>query len=176
MNDSTIISEIHNGSVRAFELLYDRYKRKIYSFFYKYVKNRSEAEDMLQSLFLNIWEHRSSIDQSAPFEKYIYRCASNKIYDYLRRKYVQERYLEAQKFSGDFYSENAENSIYFNDLNDSLKLIMDELPDKQKEIFYLSRYKNIPNKEIAEKLNLSVRTVETQIYRVIKKIKRNLMV
>lgn len=176
MDDSTLISEIQNGSVRAFELLYDRYKRKIYCFFYNYLKNKSEAEEMLQSLFVSIWDHRHSIDKNNPFDKYIYRCASNKIYDYLRRKYVRDKYIEAQKLTGEFSCENTEDIIYFNDLNESLKLIMDELPDKQKEIFYLSRYNNIPNKEIAERLNLSVRTVETQIYRVIKKIKRKLLI
>lgn len=174
--DSFLVLKIQEDNYEAFEALYTRYNKKIYSFSYQYLKNHSQTEELLQSVFVSLWDHRKSLNESLPVSSYIYRCASNKIYDYLRQKYAHNKYVEHQKINAVNEENNTINDIYFNDLKESIDSIVDTLPPRQKNIFFLSRYRYLNNKEIAKQLNISVRTVETQIYKVIKTIRKKLMI
>lgn len=174
-DDSLLISEIRDGSVEAFEILYNRYKKKLYYFSYQYIKNHSDTEELLQTVFLSLWEHRQSLDDSLSIRNYIYRSAFNQIYDRLRKRLVHNKYLEYQIHNTEPEYNHSPNNLYYEDLKNSIDTIVDKLPAHQKNIFLMSRYENMSHKEIAEKLNLSVRTVETQIYRVLIKIRKKLM-
>lgn len=173
--DSDLISKIQDGSYEAFEILYNRYKKKLYAFSYKYLKNHSDAEELLQVIFVSLWDHRKSLNDSLSVRNYLYRCATNKIYDHLRKIYVHNKFVEHQRINERSDNNTTIDEIYYKDLKESIDLLMEDLPPQQKNIFFLSRYKYLSNKDIAEKLNLSVRTVETQIYNVIKTFKKKLM-
>ena len=173
--DSFLVLKIKEGNFEAFEVLYNRYKKKLYAFSYKYLKNHSDAEELLQVIFVSLWDHRKSLNGSLSVRNYLYRCATNKIYDHLRKIYVHNKFVEHQGINERSDNNTTIDDIYYKDLKESIDLLMEDLPPQQKNIFFLSRYKYLSNKDIAEKLDLSVRTVETQIYNVIKTFKRKLM-
>lgn len=174
--DSYLVIKIQEDNYEAFEVLYNRYHKKIYSYSYQYLKNHSHTEELLQSVFVSLWEHRLSLDKSLPVSNYIYRCAANKIYDFLRQKYVHGKFVEHQKNHAQTGENNTIEEVYLTDLKESIDSIIDSLPPQQKNIFVMSRYKYLTNKEIANKMNISVRTVEAHIYNVIKTIRRKLMI
>lgn len=175
VGDSLLVTRIREDDKKAFKSLYDRYCKRLFLFALKYLNNGTEAEEMVQSLFINIWENRKSLDPDIPVKNYIYKAAVNRIFNYLKKKAVHARYIESEIRKGDNHSNQTYEQIFFSDLERSINSIVETLPSQQQKIFQLSRYEGLTHKEIAVKLNLSVRTVENQIYRTLK-IMKNLLI
>jgi len=151
-----------------------RYSKKLYYFSLRYLGNNEEAEELVQSVFINIWEHRKSLDETMSVKNYIYRSAVNYIYNYLKKKAIRARFVESELQKGELQSNNTYDQIIFHDLERSIKLIVETLPSQQQKIFQLSRFEGLSHEEIAKDLDLSVRTVENQIFRALKIIKSKL--
>jgi RNA polymerase sigma-70 factor (ECF subfamily) len=133
-----------------------------------------EAEELVQSVFINIWEHRKSLDETMSVKNYIYRSAVNYIYNYLKKKAIRARFVEIELQKGKLQSNQAYDQIFFHDLETSIISIVKTLPPQQRKIFQLSRLEGLSHEEIAKNLDLSVRTVENQVYRTLKVIKSKL--
>lgn len=86
IDDNILADRIRDGDMGAFKLLYDRYSKKLYYFSLKYLHNTYEAEELVQSVFVSIWEHRKSLDASRSLKNYIYRSAVNYIYNYMKKE------------------------------------------------------------------------------------------
>lgn len=158
--------------MRAFEVIFNKYSKKIYFFVLGYLKSHEETEEIVQSSFLSLWENRFRLDESSSLKNYLYTIAVNKVFNFLKREVLSKKYLES---INEIDEENpTEKEIYFNEFNAKLETILNRLPEQQRQIFILSRFDNLSNKEIAKKLQLSVRTVENQIYRALKIIKKKL--
>ena len=174
INDSVLAGRMRNDDQQAFEQLYNRYFGKVFYFSLRYLQNRAEAQDLVQNVFVNLWEHRKSIDVNQPVKSYIFRSVVNQIYNCLKRRAIRSRYIEHELSLSDRYSNQTYEQVYFNELENSIDEIVNILPPQQQRIFYLSRGKGYSYEKIARKLNISVRTVENQIYRTLKVIRKNL--
>lgn len=171
---SSLIAKFRDGDMKAFRRVYDFYCKPLYRFAYSYLKDSFEAEEIVQDVFLKIWENREDIDLDKSFKSYLYRITVNKIFNELKHRVVKQKYeqhvLNIPQPSGD----SPESSIQFQELNSKLEHLLAKLPEQQRTIFIMSRWKGLSNTEIADKLNLSIRTVENQIYRAAKFIKLHL--
>jgi RNA polymerase sigma-70 factor, ECF subfamily len=170
-SDNMLVIRIRNDSKDAFKLLYNRYNKKLYYFSLRYLGDNEEAEELVQSVYINIWEHRKSLDETMSVKSYIYRSAVNYIYNYLKKKAIRARYVEAELQKGELQSNQTYDQIFFHDLESSITSIVETLPPQQQKIFQLSRLEGLSHEEIAKNLDLSIRTVENQIYRALKIIK-----
>jgi len=109
-----------------------------------------------------------------PVKSYIYRSAVNYIYNQLKKRAIHAKFVDSELIKGEIHSNLTYEQVLFNDMERSINSIIDTLPLQQKRIFILSRYENLSHQEIAEKLDLSVRTVENQVFRVLKIIRSRL--
>lgn len=163
--------ELKNGSQDAFVKLYREYSPRLYNFISSVVRSRYDAQDILQSTFLKIWEKREEIDLEKNIESYIYTIARNFCISHLRMKlYAQLVPLDGcDKGHNDVMEEivNNDNAIY-------IRSIIDLLPEKRREIFILSRVSNMTYKQIAEYLGISENTVDTQMRRALYFLKERL--
>jgi RNA polymerase sigma-70 factor (family 1) len=173
-SDNLLVISIRNDSREAFKLLYNRYNKKIYYFSLRYLGNIEETEELVQSVFISIWEHRKSLDESMAVKSYIYRSAVNYIYNYLKKKAIRTRYIESELQKDEVLSNQTLDLVLFHDLEKSINLIVKELPPQQQKIFRLSRFEGLSHEKIAKQLDLSVRTVENQIHRALSIIKNKL--
>jgi RNA polymerase sigma-70 factor (family 1) len=173
-SDNLLVIRIRNDSRDAFRLLYNRYNRKIYYFSLRYLGSVEEAEELIQSVFISIWEHRKSLDERMSVKNYIYRSAVNYIYNYLKKKAIRTRFIEAELQKDELQSNQTWDQVAFNDLEKSIILIVETLPPQQQKIFKLSRFDGLSHEKIAEELDLSVRTVENHIYRALSILKNKL--
>ena len=107
--------------------------------------------------------------------KGIYLMSVNYIYNYLKKRSIHARYIESQIHKDEIYSNHTDEQVLFNDLERSLNSVIGILPSQQQKIFQLNHYEGLSHKEIALKLDLSVRTVENQMYRAQKTIRTILM-
>jgi RNA polymerase sigma-70 factor, ECF subfamily len=171
VNDTLLVKRIRQNDKDAFKSLYNLYSKRIYFFSLRYLSNSVEAEELVQTVFINVWVNRNSLDETISVKNYIYKAAVNYVYNYLKKKAIRTRFIESEINKGEIPSDITYEQVYFHDLERSINSIVETMPSQQQKIFQLSRYEGLTHKEIASKLNLSVRTVENQMYRSLKMIK-----
>lgn len=173
-DENILASRIRNDSLEAFEILFHRYKKKLYYFSLRYLENSADAEELVQVVFINVWEHRKTLDETRSLKSYIYRSAVNYLYNFLRKKAIRRKYAEIEMQKPEMSVNQTYDHIFLMDLEKKIDTIVASLPPQQQKIFNLSRFEGLTHNEISNKLSLSVRTVENQIYRAIKVIKKAL--
>jgi RNA polymerase sigma-70 factor (family 1) len=172
--DKMLVSEFLKGKVRAFDLLYEKYSGRLYAFALMLLKNKEDARDIVQEAFLRIWQKRRELAEEKSFKSYLFTISYNIIIDQLRKKLNDKNYLESLEKSFKFGMDSIENTADFNMLDKQIREIIGELPPRRKEIFKMSREKGCSHKEIAETLNISIKTVETQLSLAVKFLKTRL--
>jgi RNA polymerase sigma-70 factor (ECF subfamily) len=174
MSDDELAARVKNDDQHSFELLYFRYNKKLFYFSLKYLQNKVEAEDLVQTVFVSLWENRKSFDESLSIKSYIYKSLSNLIFNCYKRRAIQSQYMDYASKRTELYSNMTYETIYLHDLEQSIHEIVTTLPPQQQRIFQMSRRNGYSYEKIAQKLNISIRTVENQIYRTMKLITKNL--
>ena len=172
--DNILVIRIRKHDKDAFRLLFNRYNKKVYYFSLKYLRDNEEAEELVQSVFIKIWEYRESLDEAYSKKSYNNKSAVNYIYNYLKKKAIHARFIESEINKGEIQSNLTYEQVFFHDLESSINAFVETLPPQQQKIFLLSRYEGLSYNEIAKKLDLSVRTVENQMYRALKILKNRL--
>lgn len=172
--DERLIGRFRRGDMDAFRKIYDSYSQALFRFANSYLKDSFEAEEIVQDVFLKVWEKREDVDVQKSLKSYLYRITVNKVFNELKHRVVKQKYEKHAQNLDQVTGETPESSIQFQELNKKLDILLTKLPEQQRTIFIMSRWKGLTNAEIAEQLNLSVRTVENQIYRAAKFIKLHL--
>lgn len=152
------------GDEHAFELLFRKYYVRLCGFANKFLNNPEEAREIVQEVFMKIWEGREDIDPEDSLTSYIFKIAQNLSLNQLRKKKVESRYIEIYKLVYIDHSEfSSYESLLVRELDNSIATAVNTIPPKCKRIFELSRNKGLKYSEIAEELNISVKTVEAQM-------------
>ena len=169
-SDKQLIRAIRNGDTKSFEKLFEKYYDKYFSFACALLHDTDAAEDVLQNVFLKIWLGRERLDENRSIENYLLVSVRNEIFDWLRLKYnqvvVHEEDVEKEDVSADI-----EASLAWAETSDKMDAIIRKMPPQRQRIFLMSRYSNMSSKDIADSLDLSVRTVERHIYLALKDLK-----
>jgi len=172
-NDQLIL-KVKTGQKEAFRELFSLYGPKIYRFAWTYLKNKPDAEELMQDVFLKIWEKRDLLNPAQNIKSYIFKDAVNSIYDHVRKKNLEKAFTD---FSSHNYQQGVEslwNEVIWNEMLSKLNTLVDRMPEQRRTIFILSREVGLSNQQIADKLNLSKRTVENQIYRATQYLKEHM--
>lgn len=172
--DTQLVLRLRQGDIKAFELIFSRYKEKLYFFVLGYVHSPEETEEIIQNLFIALWENRSNLNEAQSLKCYLYKAVTNKVYNYFKHEAVQKKYVEHMVNQTCDDEDQSLQYLYYNDLKGTLKSLVESLPAKQQMIFRLSRNQGLSHQEIADHLGLSVRSIENQVYRALKCIKENL--
>jgi RNA polymerase sigma-70 factor (ECF subfamily) len=160
--DSELVALLKVGSSVAFNELLDRYSPKIYRFSLSYLKNRYDAEEIVQEVFLKIWKIREELSPERPFNSLLFTIAKNGILNAIRKAKSQQAYLN---YSVLYPGENilVDEELNFHELEKAYEKAVEQLSPRQNEIYRLSRKKFLSNAEIAAHLGISVKTVENQM-------------
>jgi len=172
--DEKLLAKFRDGDMGAFQKIYSTYCEPLYRFAYSYLKDSFESEEIIQDVFLKVWEKRADVDLQKSFKSYLYRITVNKIFNELKHRVVKQKYEQHALNFDQITGETPESSIEFQELNKKLELLLARLPEQQRKILIMSRWKGLSNAEIAETLDISLRTVENQIYRAAKFVKLHL--
>ena len=172
-SDSELAQKIRNSEKAAYQELFERYAPRIYQFSVSYLKNSPDAEELVQEVFLKIWEKRETLDQSKNIKAYIFKIAVNTIYDFIRRENIENSFNDFARENFEKDSNPTWHAIIFEEMMTRLTHLVSRLPEQQRNVFYLSKDEGLSNDEIAEKLNLSKRTVENHLYRAVSFLKEH---
>jgi len=158
-----LLTLLQDGDENAFHILYNKYAKQLFYFINRSVKESDDSNDLLQAVFIKIWETRSCIDPEGSFSGYLYTIAKNMICNYYKKKIVVQAY---RAFVTDEHTEE-DNSVFsslvYKELSEKINSEINKLPKKRRQIFVMSRRLNMSYKEIAAQLDISENTVDTQI-------------
>ena len=172
-SEREIVEDLREGKASAFDKLYEAHSHKLYCFALSILKSKEDAEEIVQNTYLKIWDKRKSIDSSHSFKSFLFSVSYNLTVDLLRERLKKRKYRE-NILGKATYNYNLEEAIEFGDLLEHAQQIIKELPPRKYEIYQLSRIHHLSYNEIAEKLNISVKTVENSINYSINFIKNRL--
>jgi len=160
--EKEIVEEVKEGIASAFDNLYQAYFHKLYNFAFSILKSKEDAEEVVQNTFFKIWEKHRNIDSHYAFKSFLYTIAYHVTIDLLRER-LKERHFRDTIIEKSNSNYNLEEVIEYGDLLKHIEYIVKELPPRKNEIYQLSRVDHLSYSEIAEKLNISVKTVENSL-------------
>jgi len=172
--DEDLLLRIRKGDEVAFELVFYRYKGKLYDFIRRSLPASEDAESMVQEIFVRLWSNREQLDPAKSLNAFIYTMARNEIFGHLRKLLVRRRYLEELSFSLNESSETTDRQLEYNELTSVVAQLVSSMPEKRREIYVLSRNEGLSYKEIASQLGISENTVDSQIRKALTYLKENL--
>lgn len=176
-----LFRKIKNSDFNAFRELYDSEFSSLYAYACRFVNNSDVAKDITQETFLSLWEQRAKIISIKNVRGYLHKNIKNRCLNYFKHLKIEENhrdtaYIELKEI--ELNSPEKYNNIFEyidqKELKSRINKILDKLPAERRKVFELSRFQGLKNHEIAKKLELSVRTVDTQIYRAMKTFKEHL--
>lgn len=169
-----VIEQLREGSKEAFRFLFDTYGPKIFAFAISYLKNEDDAEELLQEVFLKLWEVRANLDCSKNIKSFLFKICINLIYDFIRKRNITQAYIDYLIQNHTSFDNNTWQEVVYNDMINNLQVLVTQMPEQRQRIFRLSKEEGLTIEEIAQKLNLSHRTVENQLYRAVSFLKEKL--
>ena len=171
----TLLQNVKNSDKAAFKQLFQQYYPTLFRFVVFRMHDEDLAEDIVQDTFLRIWNIRVTLDPKKSFFSLIAKISTNLCYDHFRYQEVRFRHKNTIPKPEQSHYDDPQKSQELNELQDEINRIVNEqLPEKCRVIFILSRMEGLVNKDIAAILDLSKRTVENQLYRALKILKKHL--
>jgi len=174
-SDEELISMLSDGDISSVAELYDRYWKILLAKAFDRLKSTEEAEEIVQELFIKIWRRRQRIELQFSFKTYIFAALRYEILHHIAKQQYRKNdiSIDATDYLELLAQEEEFHSLEMKELQQRIDLIVDSLPEKCKIIFKMSRNEGLSAKKIAEELGLSPRTVETQIGKAIKVLKKS---
>ncbi|WP_373168450.1 RNA polymerase sigma-70 factor [Bacteroides cellulosilyticus] len=161
--ERSLILRLIEGDEDAFCELYATYKNRLIYFAMRFLKSREYAEDVFQDAFTVVWQSRRFINPDASFSSYLYTIMRNRILNQLRNAANEEKLKESILSQALDYTEDTKREVMLNDLKSLISHALQQLTSRQREIFEMSREAQLSHKEIADKLGISVNTVQEHI-------------
>jgi RNA polymerase sigma-70 factor (ECF subfamily) len=166
-----LIEHAKKGDIEAFQSIYDLFSRKVLNFIYRMVASIEEAEDLTQETFVTVYQKLESLKDDAKFEPWLFRIARNYVYQKYRRRVPPAVSVDFRDEEGRSASELADErkdpqeEFQAEELDDVVREVMLELPEKYREVFVLSAIQDLSYQEIAEIVGRSLASVKTDIHR-----------
>ena len=165
-----IVSRIRKGDVRLFEAIYTENYHSLVAYARRFVLSEEEARGVIQDVFVRLWEIREDLPDDLQIKNYLYVSVRNRCLDILRHRknvnrFLEEKFREVSRRSLEMPpgAEEPLEALITRETEEKIIATIDALPPKCKEVFKLSRFEGMKNKEIALQLGLSIKTVETHI-------------
>lgn len=171
--EAVLFEKIKEGDEKAFERLFHRYYSHLCLFAGQYVQNQAETEEIVQDVFVNLWGKKGKISITTSVKNYLFRSVKNSCLNYIKHNQIKNQYAE-KVLSEASHDEQEDASLIESGLLLKIEECINSLPEKRREVFRLSREEGLKYREIAEKLNISVKTVETHMGLAIKTLRDKL--
>jgi RNA polymerase sigma-70 factor (family 1) len=168
--DEALVLLLKQGEVDAFNVIYNRYWDKLFDAAYKRLSYSEVCEEIVQEIFIKLWEKRSVLTLTTGLKNYLYTAVKYSVIDQYRKQLLQNTFISANKHRSE-QDNTTEENISLNDLKIHLENLINALPGKCKQVYELSRLEYKSNKEIAFILNISEKTVEGHLTRALQRIR-----
>lgn len=181
MEEKELIQHLRSGEEDAFEIIFRTYFKWLCLFAEHYVRNHETAEEIVEDFFCHLWDNCQNLTINTSLKGYLFRSIHNRCLNYIRNRKVRKQYIADNQyyFADDELMATSLVDVYNSEidtreLEEKIEMAIKALPEQCRIIFCLNRYDELSYFEIAEKLNLSINTVKTQMTRALFKLRESL--
>ena len=168
------IKALSEGDITAFEMLFRNYYQPLCNYAYTFLQDKEDAEEIVQSTFLLVWEKRETLAIRTSVKPYLYAMVRNACLNVLKHEKIKQRFAGEEIALGERVHDNVSNTLESNELEYRIKIAMNVLPEQCRMVFKLSRFEELKYAEIAEQLNISVKTVENHMGKALRIMREQL--
>jgi RNA polymerase sigma-70 factor (family 1) len=172
-NDQLLLKHLQQGSVKAFRQIFELYWQPLYSLAKSKVRSHEEAEEIIQNIFLALWEKREELAINN-LSFYLHTAVKNRVINLIRDKITHNKYWDYYKTFIPQHGDVTQMSVEFDDLDAAVGQAVKLLPEKSREVFRLSRLEGRSNAEIANLLQLSEKSIEYHLTKSLRELRLHL--
>lgn len=167
-------NELKEGDITAFEMFFKTYYQPLCNYAYTFIQDRDEAEEIVQSAFLSVWEKRDTLDIKTSLKSYLYTMVRNTSLNVIKHEKIKQKYVGEAMAIEDRSHEGVAQAVLSSELEDRIQMAMEVLPEQCRLVFKLSRFEELKYAEIAEQLEISIKTVENHMGKALKIMREQL--
>ncbi|MGV8878671.1 MAG: RNA polymerase sigma factor [Sphingobacteriaceae bacterium] len=164
VEETELVIRTANGDRKAFTVLYSRHLHQLYRYIYLFTKSKDKTEEIIQSVFVKIWERRENLEHITFFKAYLYRSAKNLLLDEIRRNQLEAKAAILLKPATEESQEYSDQNLIYNQYYQIAQDAINLLPEKRKKIVELRTKDDLTLDEIAAELSISKGVVKKQLY------------
>lgn len=175
MDDIGLLAKLEQGDEKAFSLLFKKYYRDLVLFGGNFLPDKCACEDIVQSVFLKLWDERQLLHIKTSLKSYLLKSVQNACLDEIQHKHVVREHEDyVLSFAGMLEDMDTENYILYSDLQQHLQQALDKISVSYREAFEMNRFEGLKFREIADKLQVSQRTVEERVGKTVSLLRKYL--
>ncbi len=169
--EKSAVIKLKRGDLEAFDFLYELYANRLHAFGMKYLRSEADAEELVQSVFIKLWENRKKVDSELSFRSYLFTIAYNDICKLFRQKKYLKKYVAETLYGSEMFSSVSEESSDYRSVLKEVDRIISLMPEKQKRAFLKSKLEGKTSREVAAELGLTAATVDNYVSAALKTLK-----
>jgi len=162
-SDTDTLILLQQGDEGVFETVFKQHFNSLHAYACTILKDAVTAEEVVQSLFLKLWEKRAHLAIRTSLKSYLYRATYNDCMNIIKHGQVKQKHQAHMAYTNDSTYEHTANQLHENELKRELQKALNLLPEKCRTVFQLSRFEELKYQEIADELKISIKTVENQM-------------
>ncbi len=169
-----LVTTLKAGDINAFEMLFRTYYQPLCNYAYTFVQDRDEAEEIVQATFLNVWEKRNDLAIHTSVKPYLYAMVRNACLNVIKHEKIKQKHVDFQMAVAERSVESVARTVMASELESKIYEAMDRLPEQCRLVFKLSRFEELKYAEIAEQLDISIKTVENHMGKALRIMREQL--
>lgn len=172
--DTQVLETIQSGNESAFEMIFKSYYQPLCRYAYTFLHDKEDAEEVVQSVFISLWEKRKSLNIQTSFKAYVYRMVRNSCLNQIKHEKVKQEHVAHELAVSEVSFDAVSERIHASELSVKISEAMKALPEQCRLVFQLSRFEELKYQEIADQLQISVKTVENHMGKALKIMREQL--
>jgi RNA polymerase sigma-70 factor, ECF subfamily len=174
LSEKQVLEKFRQGNASTFEMIFRAYYQPLCRYAFSFLNDKEEAEEVVQSAFISVWEKRSSIQIETSLKAYLYRMVRNSCLNVIKHEKVKQQHVAHQLYTSEAAAESVMHKVQAAELEIKIAQAMQTLPDQCRLVFQLSRFEELKYQEIADQLDISVKTVENHMGKALKLMRERL--
>jgi RNA polymerase sigma-70 factor (ECF subfamily) len=172
VEEKQVITQVVTGDLKTFEMVFRDYYKPLVRYGNTFLKDSDETEDVVQQVFVSLWEKRTQLDIHTSIRAVLYKSVQNACLNKIKHLKVRDTY--AEEMMAVAVPEETSDPVQVNELNERIQQALESMPEQCGRIFKMSRFEQLRYQEIADQLGLSVKTVENQMGKALKIVREEL--
>jgi RNA polymerase sigma-70 factor, ECF subfamily len=165
---------IQSGDIKVFEQLFRELYAPLCSYANKIVNDKDKAEEIVQDIFYGIWKNKEKLEIKISIKSYLYKAVQNNCLQLIQHQHVEDKYRQHVIANLVEYQIDPVREMEVNEMNSAIEKTLESLPERCRQIFNMSRFDGLKYKEIAQKLDISTKTVEANMGKALNAFRQNL--
>jgi RNA polymerase sigma-70 factor (ECF subfamily) len=174
LSEKEVLETIQSSNESAFEMIFKAYYQPLCRYAYSFLEDKEDAEEVVQSAFITVWEKRKSIDIQTSLKSYLYRMVRNGCLNVIKHEKVKQQHVAHELAVTEVSYDSVSQKVYATELETKITESMKALPEQCRLVFQLSRFEELKYQEIADQLQISVKTVENHMGKALKIMREQL--